>query len=105
MSPTNTQLFLALLCIGMQGSADLVHLTRREIDYQKPSGTELMHQKLHSRVVQVLLTLLVLLAGTIDPHAQDVQMIPDQTDRESAEKAQRHKSEEEEPVTTLKARS
>jgi hypothetical protein len=32
-------------------------------------------------------------------------MVPDQADREAADKAQRHKSEEEEPVTTLKARS
>ncbi|HXU15112.1 MAG TPA: VWA domain-containing protein [Terriglobales bacterium] len=57
-----------------------------------------------SRVTQILLTLLVL-GGTIAPHAQDVQMVPDQADREAADKAQRHKSEEEEPVTTLKARS
>jgi VWFA-related protein len=64
-----------------------------------------MLQYRHSRAVQVLLTLFVLLAGAISPYAQDVQMVPDQNDREAAEKAQRRKGEEEEPVTTLKARS
>src|SRR5438045_9514570 len=36
--------------------------------------------------------------------AQDVQMVPDKQDRESAEKAQSHKDNDE-PVTTFKARS
>src|SRR5215468_12651152 len=35
--------------------------------------------------------------------AQDVQMVPDQQDRESAERAQSHKEENDEPVTTFKA--
>jgi len=37
--------------------------------------------------------------------AQDVQMVPDKQDRESAERSQSHKDENEEPVTTFKARS
>lgn|SRR5262245_58410770 len=37
--------------------------------------------------------------------AQDVQMVPDKTDREAAERAQTHKSSNDEPVTTFKARS
>jgi len=37
--------------------------------------------------------------------AQDVQMVPDKQDRESAEKAQSHKDDNDEPVTTFKARS
>jgi VWFA-related protein len=37
--------------------------------------------------------------------AQDVQMVPDKQDRESAERAQTHKDESDEPVTTFKARS
>lgn len=37
--------------------------------------------------------------------AQDVQMVPDQTDRDAAEKAQVHKDSADEPVTTFKTRS
>jgi VWFA-related protein len=37
--------------------------------------------------------------------AQDVQMVPDKTDREAAERAQSHKDDNDEPVTTFKARS
>jgi len=50
---------------------------------------------------------LVLLAWALTPRpfAQDVQMIPDKQDRESAERAQSHKDENDEAVTTFKARS
>src|SRR5947208_15597112 len=37
--------------------------------------------------------------------AQDLQMVLDKQDRESAEKAQSHKEDNNEPVTTFKARS
>jgi VWFA-related protein len=37
--------------------------------------------------------------------AQDVQMVPDEQDRQSAEKAQSRKAEDEEPVATFKART
>jgi len=37
--------------------------------------------------------------------AQDVQMVPDKQDRESAERAQSHKGDNDEPVTTFKARA
>jgi VWFA-related protein len=37
--------------------------------------------------------------------AQDVQMVPDQTDRDAAEKAQVHKDDDDQPVTTFKTRS
>src|SRR5215467_12314763 len=48
---------------------------------------------------------LVTLATAPRPFAQDVQMVPDKQDRESAERAQSHKEENDEPVTTFKARS
>jgi VWFA-related protein len=48
--------------------------------------------------------MLILIVGLSD--AQDVQMVPDQQDRDSAEKAQTPKKEEDqEPVATFKARS
>lgn len=60
----------------------------------------------HSRVVQVLLTVLIFAAAALHPYAQDVQMVPDQTDRDAAEKAQTHKdATDEEPVATFKART
>src|SRR5215475_1484806 len=37
--------------------------------------------------------------------AQDVQMVPDKQDRESAERAQKHPADDDEPVTTFKARA
>ena len=37
--------------------------------------------------------------------AQDVQMVPDKTDRDAADKAQVHKDDDDEPVTTFKTRS
>src|SRR6185437_14922150 len=65
-----------------------------------------MQPTLHSRYVQVLLTLLIFIAGTIHPYAQDVQMVPDQTDCDAAEKAQTHKDDtDQEPVATFKART
>jgi len=65
-----------------------------------------MLSSLHSRAVQVLLTVLVFMAGALRPYAQDVQMVPDQTDRDSAEKAQTHKDDtDREPVATFKART
>src|SRR5215470_9509406 len=48
---------------------------------------------------------LVTLAATPRPFAQDVQMVPDKQDRESAEKAQSHQNDNDEPVTTFKARA
>ncbi|PYV69136.1 MAG: hypothetical protein DMG97_22705, partial [Acidobacteria bacterium] len=50
----------------------------------------------------------VLLIWTTSPRllpAQDVQMVPDRQDRESAERAQTHKGDNDEPVTTFKARA
>ena len=65
-----------------------------------------MLSSFHSRVVQVLLTVLIFAAGAIHSYAQDVQMVPDQTDRDAAEKAQTHKdATDEEPVATFKART
>ena len=65
-----------------------------------------MLSNLHSRVVQVLLTVLLFAAGALHPYAQDVQMVPDQTDRDAAEKAQTHKDDtDQEPVATFKART
>src|SRR5690242_11356741 len=50
-------------------------------------------------------TLLLAVALSVDLlRAQDVQMVPDKQDRESAEKAQSRKDEDE-PVTTFKARA
>ena len=43
-----------------------------------------------------------LLAARLLP-AQDVQMVPDQQDRQSAAQAQQDKDQNEEPITTLKA--
>jgi VWFA-related protein len=59
----------------------------------------------HSRVLQVLLTIFLFLVGAVSPFAQDVQMVPDQQDRDSADKAQTHKDDDQEPVATFKARS
>jgi VWFA-related protein len=58
-----------------------------------------------SRLAQIVLTFFVFLLIGICSNAQDVQMVPDQQDRESAEKAQTHKDDDQEPVATFKARS
>ena len=53
--------------------------------------------------------LFLLLLGTIPGGAvlvaQDVQMVPDQADRDAAEKSQSPKEQQEEPITTFKVRS
>src|SRR5690242_1165727 len=54
----------------------------------------------------ILATSLLLSFAFIVPlRSQDVQMVPDQQDRDSAERAQKHKDAQDEPVTTFKARS
>src|SRR5437660_10427061 len=58
-----------------------------------------------SRVAQVVFTFFVFLLSGICSNAQDVQMVPDQQDRDSAEKAQTHKDDYQDPVATFKARS
>lgn len=49
------------------------------------------------------LSLLVLVLGAGSVLAQDVQMMPDQQDKEAADKAQSQKEDDEQPVTTFKA--
>jgi VWFA-related protein len=92
----------------MPGWADLVHLTRREIDYQNKKVSEFMAVFLRMRIFFACLALTVAMC-TIS--AQDVQMVPDQQDRDAAAKAQNHKDKDkdedkdvdETPVTTFKA--
>jgi VWFA-related protein len=55
------------------------------------------------RVLSILFIGLTTTRGLLT--AQDVQMVPDKQDRESAEKAQSRKDDNDEPVTTFKARS
>ena len=52
----------------------------------------------------IFLTLLVFAVGALFSYGQDVQMVPDEQDRQSAEKAQTHKDDDE-PVATFKART
>jgi VWFA-related protein len=55
------------------------------------------------RAICVQLSLFALLVAPIAVFAQDVQMVPDQQDKEAAEKAQSQKDDDEQPVTTFKA--
>jgi VWFA-related protein len=58
------------------------------------------------RVFSIQIVLLALAFGAQIVRAQDVQMVPDQQDREAAEKAQSHKDDkdvDDQPVTTFKA--
>ncbi|HEY7353534.1 MAG TPA: VWA domain-containing protein [Terriglobales bacterium] len=58
----------------------------------------------HSRFFCALFVLLGILLGTTTALCQDVHMVPDQQDREAAEKAQSQKdNEDEQPVTTFRA--
>ena len=63
-----------------------------------------MHSSLRSGFAYACICL-VTFATAPRPFAQDVQMVPDKQDRESAEKAQTHEKDNDEPVTTFKARS
>ncbi len=63
-----------------------------------------MLQSSRLRAVQVLIACFVFLVSAGWSYPQDVQMVPDQQDRDSAEKAQTRKDAEE-PVATFKARS
>lgn len=62
---------------------------------------------LSARRFSLFYTCIFLLSWAAVPEslAQDVQMVPDKQDRESAEKAQTHDVDNDEPVTTFKARS
>ena len=62
----------------------------------------MLHRR-DSCAIHVLSLLLLFITGAI-LYAQDVQMVPDQADRDAAEKAQRH-TDEDEPVATFKART
>ncbi len=55
------------------------------------------------RSICVQLSLFALLVAPLAVFAQDVQMVPDQQDKEAADKAQSQKSDDEQPVTTFKA--
>src|SRR6266540_4262101 len=63
-----------------------------------------MPQSSRSRAACAFLAFLTWVVGTFCVNAQDVQMVPDQQDRDSAERAQTRKDDEE-PVSTFKARS
>jgi VWFA-related protein len=58
-----------------------------------------------SRLICAQLLLFALVLGPLAAFAQDVQMVPDQQDKEAADKAQsqKDKDEDEQPVTTFKA--
>jgi VWFA-related protein len=86
----------------MPGWADLVHLTRRGIDYQKQKVSEVTLQSFHIRAFCACLLVCALLNGGIVLSAQDVQMVPDQQDRDSANKAQQHKDDDQDTTETLK---
>src|SRR5260370_41222974 len=85
----------------MPEQPDSVHLTRRGIDYQKPQVLDFMVSFLRSKALYALLLLaLVPRLGS----AQDVQMVPDQQDKDSAAKAHSDKDPDEgKPVTPLRA--
>lgn len=87
----------------MPGPADSVHLTRRGLDYQKPQGFEFMLRFLLSRYLFAAgIASLVLAASVVC--AQDVQMVPDQTDRDAATQSQQDQQnpQEQDPAETLK---
>ena len=64
-----------------------------------------MQSAFRIRVFCIQLVLLSLAVGTLLAVAQDVQMVPDQQDREAADKAQSQKGKDsdDQPVTTFKA--
>jgi len=65
-----------------------------------------MLPRIHPRLLCVCALLLSWIAVASTPlSAQDVQMVPDKTDREAAERAQSHKDDNDEPVAKFKARS
>src|SRR5947209_17016128 len=66
------------------------------------TGTQFMQSLFRLRVFCIQLMLLGFALGAV---AQDVQMVPDQQDREAADKAQSQKDKDtdEQPVTTFKA--
>src|SRR4051794_29001716 len=66
------------------------------------TGTQFMQSLFRLRVFCIHLVLVVFALGAV---AQDVQMVPDQQDREAADKAQsqKDKDRDEQPVTTFKA--
>src|SRR5438309_9457256 len=69
------------------------------------TGTQFMQSVFRFRVFCIQLVLLALTMGTLVATAQDVQMVPDQQDREAADKAQSQKDKDadDQPVTTFKA--
>jgi VWFA-related protein len=87
----------------MPGWADLVHLTRRGIDYQKQQVPELiLHHWFRFRAFCACSLLIGVLVAGGALSAQDVQMVPDQQDRDSANNAQQNKDEDQNPAETLK---
>jgi len=64
-----------------------------------------MLQSCRSRTVYVFFAFAMCVVSACALHAQDVQMVPDQQDRDSAEKAQTRKDDDQEQVATFKARS
>src|SRR5271165_5596076 len=81
-----------------------VHLTRRRLDYQKPPVPNFMPLK--GFFLAQALALFFLVALTSAPvMAQDVQMVPDRQDKESATKAQSQKDQDQDqvPAATFKA--
>jgi VWFA-related protein len=89
----------------MPESADLVHLTGRGIDYQNHKVLDFMLSSIRYRAFRALLIVLSTLAGSCFLVAQDVQMVPDKQDQESAAKAQSDKDDkdtDQDVTTTLK---
>lgn len=60
------------------------------------------HHRFVFRTVLPCLLLVCACAATTALRAQDVQMVPDQQDRDSADKAQQHKDDDQESMETLK---
>src|SRR5436305_6659319 len=90
----------------MPESADLVHLTGRGIDYQNHKVQDFMLSSINYRAFCALLILCGLIGSGV-LSAQDVQMVPDKQDQESAAKAQSDKDDkdkdaDQEVSTTLK---
>ena len=67
----------------MPESADLVHLTGRGIDYQNHKVQDFMLSSINYRPFCALLILCGLIGSGV-LSAQDVQMVPDKQDQESA---------------------
>src|SRR5256885_3197375 len=70
------------------------------------TGIQFMQSLFRFRVFCIQLVLLVLTLGAQFAIAQDVQMVPDQQDREAADKAQSQKDkdkDDDQPVTTFRA--